>query len=138
MNFFKQLGDYMMLGARCQAQWELEMSNRIFGDRRRLFVLLLLMLPIVIGGIALADDLPDMLGGKSTYSPAFYSTTIFLASIGIGLMSKPCWKTVMSPLNFGTLFWPVLQAIPCSWKNSRKRWWKMAKLEIKRGSSKSG
>jgi len=87
MNFFKQLGNYMMLGARCQAQWELEMSNRIFGDRRRLFVLLLLMLPIVIGGIALADDLPAMLGGKSTYSPAFYSTTIFLASIGIGLMA---------------------------------------------------
>jgi len=28
-----------------------------------------------------------MLGGKSTYSPAFYSTTIFLASIGIGLMA---------------------------------------------------
>jgi uncharacterized membrane protein YfcA len=87
MNFFKQLGNYMMLGARCQAQWELEMSNRIFGDRRRLFVLLLLMLPVVIGGIALADDLPAMLGGKSTYSPAFYSTTIFLASIGIGLMA---------------------------------------------------
>jgi len=87
MNFFKQLGNYMMLGARCQAQWELEMSNRIFGDRRRLFVLLLLMLPIVIGGIALADDLPAMIGGKSTYSPAFYSTTIFLASIGIGLMA---------------------------------------------------
>jgi uncharacterized membrane protein YfcA len=87
MNFFKQLGNYMMLGARCQAQWELEVSNRIFGDRRRLFVLLLLMLPVVIGGIALADDLPAMLGGKSTYSPAFYSTTIFLASIGIGLMA---------------------------------------------------
>ena len=55
MNFFKQLGNYMMLGARCQAQWELEVSNRIFGDRRRLFVLLLLMVPVVIGGIAFAD-----------------------------------------------------------------------------------
>jgi len=76
-----------MTGARYHAQWELEVSNRIFGDRRRLFVLLLLMLPVVIGGIALADDLPAMLGGKSTYSPAFYSTTIFLASIGIGLMA---------------------------------------------------
>jgi hypothetical protein len=87
MQFFKQLGRYMMLGARHHAQWELEVSNRIFGDRRRLFVLLLLMLPIVIGGIALADDLPAMIGGKSTFSPAFYSTTIFLASIGIGLMA---------------------------------------------------
>jgi hypothetical protein len=41
----------------------------------------------VIGGIAFADDLPAMLGGKSSYSPAFYSTAIFLASIGIGLMA---------------------------------------------------
>jgi len=87
MKFFRELGRFMMAGARYHAQWELEVSNRIFGDRRRLFVLLLLMLPIVIGGIALADDLPAMLGGKSTYSPAFYSTTIFLASIGIGLMA---------------------------------------------------
>jgi uncharacterized membrane protein YfcA len=28
-----------------------------------------------------------MIGGKSSYSPAFYSTTIFLASIGIGVMA---------------------------------------------------
>jgi hypothetical protein len=76
-----------MAGARYHAQWELDVSNRIFGDRRRLFVLLLLLAPVVIGGIALADDLPAMLGGKSSYSPAFYSTMIFLASIGIGLMA---------------------------------------------------
>jgi uncharacterized membrane protein YfcA len=87
MNFLKQLGRFMMAGARYHAQWELEVSNRIFGSRRRLLVLLLLMLPIVIGGIALADDLPAMIGGKSTFSPAFYSNTIFLASIGIGLMA---------------------------------------------------
>jgi len=91
MNFFKQLGNYMMLGARCQAQWELEVSNRIFGDRRRLFVLLLLMVPAVLGGIAFADEvsgaLPNMIGGKSAYTPSFYSTLIFLASIGIGLMA---------------------------------------------------
>ena len=91
MNFFKQLGNYMMSGARCQAQWELEVSNRIFGDRRRLFVLLLLMVPAVLGGIAFADEvsgaLPNMIGGKSAYTPSFYSTLIFLASIGIGLMA---------------------------------------------------
>jgi hypothetical protein len=87
MKFLRQLGGFMMAGARYHAQWELDVSNRIFGDRRRLFVLLLLLAPVVIGGIALADDLPAMLGGKSSYSPAFYSTTIFLASIGIGLMA---------------------------------------------------
>ena len=81
MNFFKQLGNYMMLGARYQAQWELEVSNRIFGDRRRLFVLLLLMVPAVLGGIAFADEvsgaLPNMIGGKSAYTPSFYSTLHF-------------------------------------------------------------
>ncbi len=87
MKFFRQLGRFMMAGARYHAQWELDVSNRIFSDRRRLLVLLLLMLPAVIGGIAFADDLPAMLGGKSSYSPAFYSTAIFLASIGIGMMA---------------------------------------------------
>ena len=87
MRFFRLLGQGMMLGARAQAQWEIDVSNRVFGDRKRLIVLMLLMVPAVVGGIAFADDLPDMLGGKSSYSPAFYSTAIFLASIGIGLMA---------------------------------------------------
>ena len=91
MKFLRELGRFMMAGARYHAQWELEMSDRIFGDRRRLFVLLLLMVPAVLGGIAFADEvsgaLPNMIGGKSSYSPAFYSTSIFLASIGIGVMA---------------------------------------------------
>ena len=88
MKFLKLLGQGMMLGARAHAQWEIEVSNRVFGDRKRLLVLMLLMVPAVVGGIAFADDRPaDMLGGKSAYSPAFYSTTIFLASIGIGVMA---------------------------------------------------
>jgi uncharacterized membrane protein YfcA len=87
MKFLKQLGRGMMLGAQAHARWELDVSNRILGDRRRLFVLLLLMVPAAIGGIAFADGLPEMIGGKSSYSPAFYSTSIFLASIGIGLMA---------------------------------------------------
>jgi hypothetical protein len=87
MKFIKLLGQGMMFGARAHAQWEIDVSNRVFGSRKRLLVLMLLMVPAVAGGIALADDLPDMLGGKSSYSPAFYSTTIFLASIGIGLMA---------------------------------------------------
>jgi len=91
MNFFKQLGNYMMLGARCQAQWELEMSNRILGDRRRLLVLLLLTVPAALIGIAFADQagdaLPQLLGGKEAYSPAYYTTTIFVVSILVGLVA---------------------------------------------------
>jgi hypothetical protein len=87
MKLIRQLGRGMMLGAQAHARWELDVSNTIFGDRRRLLLLMLLMAPAVVGGIAFADDLPRMLGGKSSYSPAFYSTSIFLASIGIGLMA---------------------------------------------------
>ncbi|MBN2418943.1 MAG: sulfite exporter TauE/SafE family protein [Deltaproteobacteria bacterium] len=89
MNFFRQLGRFMMMGARAHARWEIDVSGRILADRKRLFILLLLTIPCVLGGIAFADQinnaLPDLLGGKKAYSPAFYSTGIFIASILIGL-----------------------------------------------------
>ncbi|MDF1614303.1 sulfite exporter TauE/SafE family protein [Desulfurivibrio dismutans] len=89
MSAFKQVGQFMMAGARAHAQWEKSMSDRILGDRRRLLLLGLLLLPIILGGVAWADELmaslPDILGGKMAYSPAFYTPTIFFASIGVGL-----------------------------------------------------
>jgi hypothetical protein len=89
MNGWKQLGQIMMAGARAHAKWEKEMSDRILGDRRRLAVLGLLLLPIILGGVAYADQLtavlPGVLGGKTAYSPAFYTPTIFFASIGVGI-----------------------------------------------------
>jgi uncharacterized protein len=91
MKFLKLLGQGMLLGARAHAQWEIDVSNRVFSDRKRLIVLMLLMVPAVVGGIAFADQvsdsLPAMIGGKSAYSPSFYSTLIFVASIGIGVMA---------------------------------------------------
>jgi uncharacterized protein len=91
MKFLKQLGNYMMLGARYQAQWELEVSNRILGDRRRLLVLLLLTVPAALIGIAFADQagdaLPKLLGGKEAYSPAYYTTAIFVVSILVGVVA---------------------------------------------------
>jgi len=89
MSFFKQWGQFMMMGARAHARWEINVSNTIINDRRRLVILGLLMIPIIIGGIAFAeqisDTLPDVLGGKKAYSPAYYSTGIFIISILIGL-----------------------------------------------------
>jgi uncharacterized membrane protein YfcA len=91
MNFLKLLGEGMLLGARAHAQWEIDVSNRVFGDRRRLLLLMLFVLPAVVGGFAFADQigdsLPGMIGGKTAYSPSFYSTLIFVASIGIGVMA---------------------------------------------------
>jgi len=89
MNFFRQWGEFMMMGARAHAKWELEMSNNILHDKKRMFILGLLTIPIILGGIAFAEQigsaLPELLGGKKAYSPAFYSTGIFIVSILIGL-----------------------------------------------------
>ena len=89
MNFLKQWGQFMMMGARAHARWEIGVSNTIFSDKKRLLILGLLVVPIILGGIAFADQiggaLPKLLGGKKAYSPAFYSTGIFVVSILIGL-----------------------------------------------------
>jgi len=89
MSFFSQLGNFMMMGARAHAKWELDVSKTILGDKKRMAILGLLTIPVILGGIAFADQiggaLPDLLGGKKAYSPAFYSTGIFIVSILIGL-----------------------------------------------------
>ena len=89
MNFFKQWGNFMMEGAKAHARWEIQMSANILGDRKRVLILLMLLVPIILGGIVFAEQIasgiPDILGGKKAYSPAFYSTGIFIVSILIGL-----------------------------------------------------
>ncbi len=78
-----------MSGARAMAVWEIDNANTIVRDRKRLVILGLLIVPIIIGGIAFADQiggsLPDLLGGKKAYSPAFYNSFIFAVSIAIGM-----------------------------------------------------
>ena len=89
MNFLRQWGRFMMLGAQAHARWEIRTSKTILGDRRRIFILCLLILPILVGSIAFAapvsDVLPEVLGGKKAYSPAYFTPGIFIASILIGL-----------------------------------------------------
>ena len=89
MNFLKQWGQFMMMGARAHARWEIGVSNTIFRDKKRLLILGLLTIPAILGGIAFADQisgaLPQLLGGKKAYGPAFYSTGIFVISIFVGV-----------------------------------------------------
>ena len=89
MGLVRRCGQYVVAASRAHAKWELDVSRRILGSRKRLAVLGLLILPILICGIAyaepIAERLPDILGGKKAYSPAFYSMGIFVASILIGL-----------------------------------------------------
>lgn len=79
----------MMAGARAHAKWEIDISNTIVHDRKRLVILALLIIPIIMGGFAIAGDpnssIPTFLGGKNAYSPAYFTPTIFIASILIGL-----------------------------------------------------
>ena len=65
------------------------MSRTILGSKKRLAILGLFSIPILLGGYAFADQiavaLPNFIGDKTAYSPAFYSTGIFVASILIGI-----------------------------------------------------
>jgi len=59
MSFFKHLGNFMMMGARAHAKWELNVSNTILGDRKRLIILGLLTIPVILGTIAFADQVGE-------------------------------------------------------------------------------
>jgi uncharacterized membrane protein YfcA len=89
MNFFREWGQFMMMGARALAKWEVDNSNTILRERKRLIILGLLIVPVIVGGIAFADQvgeaMPEFLGGKKAYSPAYYGTFIFFVSIAIGM-----------------------------------------------------
>ncbi|MFV0437536.1 MAG: sulfite exporter TauE/SafE family protein [Desulfopila sp.] len=89
MNGWKQLYQMMVDGSRAHARWELEMSTNIMRSRKRLTVLLLLLLPILLGGMAIAagdgPGLPSVIGGKSAYMPSHYTTLIFFASVFVGV-----------------------------------------------------
>jgi uncharacterized membrane protein YfcA len=91
MSWPRQFYEGMMAGARNYAQWDIATSKRILGDRRRMMVLGLLLLPIALIGVSFAEEmgtaLPAMLGGKQAYGPAHYTTTIFLASIAVGVVA---------------------------------------------------
>lgn len=78
----RKLYEFLMAASRAHAQWDMEISTNIIKNKK--MMLLLLLLPIL--GVALVEAVP-MLGGKTAYAPAFYTTNIFLVSIAIGLFA---------------------------------------------------
>ena len=46
MNHFKLLGRYMMAAAEAHARWEIDVARTILGDKKRLIILGLLIVPI--------------------------------------------------------------------------------------------
>jgi uncharacterized membrane protein YfcA len=79
----------MLTGANALAQWEIANAASILHSRKRLAILFLLLVPVILGGLAFADDissaLPALVGGKEAYCPAFYSASIFIVSILVGM-----------------------------------------------------
>jgi uncharacterized membrane protein YfcA len=84
MKFGNKLFTMMQAAAQAQARWEIESSRDILQNRKKLLLLLAFFLPI-IGVIGVAWAAPDVLGGKEAYAPAFYSSSVLLVSILIGL-----------------------------------------------------
>jgi uncharacterized membrane protein YfcA len=74
--------EFMKAASIAHAKWDYEVSMSIIKNRKKLLVLFILLLPILAISILQAADL---IGGKTAYGPAHYSTTIFIVSIAIGL-----------------------------------------------------
>jgi uncharacterized membrane protein YfcA len=72
----------MKQASMAHAKWDYEVSMSILQNKKRLWLLFFMVLPILFISFA---DAGSMLGGKTAYAPAFYSTTIFMVSIAIGL-----------------------------------------------------
>ncbi len=75
MSFFNQWGRFMMAGAGYMARWEIDNAKAIMGSKKLRMLLGLMLIPVILGGIAFADDiapvLPDLLGGKKLIARLF-------------------------------------------------------------------
>jgi uncharacterized membrane protein YfcA len=71
-----------MAASVAHAKWDYEVSMSIIKNRKKLLWLLALVTPILaISALSAAD----LIGSKTAYAPAHYTTTIFLVSIAVGL-----------------------------------------------------
>ncbi len=82
MNVARKVFEFLKLSSQAHARWDYEVSMSILKNRKKMWILIVALLPILVIMFAEAGD---MIGGKTAYAPAFYSTNIFLVSIAIGL-----------------------------------------------------
>lgn len=85
MEMVKELGKMLVLAGVAHARWEKEISDNIFRSKRRSFLVAAMGGAALLLSLALASDLPRMLGGKEAYTPSFYTPTTFFVSAIIGL-----------------------------------------------------
>ncbi|MDP3427876.1 MAG: sulfite exporter TauE/SafE family protein [Humidesulfovibrio sp.] len=82
MGFGRDVFEFLKQASIAHAKWDIEMSLSIVRSKKKLAILGLLVLPILLINFAFAAD---MIGGKTAYAPAFYTTQIFVVSIFVGL-----------------------------------------------------
>jgi len=82
MGFGRQTYEFLKAASIAHAKWDYEVSMSIIKNRKKLLILLVLTLPILAVSLSTAAD---MIGGKTAYAPAHYTTTIFVVSIAVGL-----------------------------------------------------
>jgi uncharacterized membrane protein YfcA len=80
----RQFFNMMKMAAEAHARWEIETSTDILRNRKKLLILLALSLPM-LGFVGYSWAAGDLIGGKEAYAPAFYSISIFLVTIVIGM-----------------------------------------------------
>jgi uncharacterized membrane protein YfcA len=82
MSIFRSVFEFLKQGSIAHAKWDYEVSMSIVKNRKKMLILFVALLPIIAVTFLEAND---MIGSKTAYAPAFYSTGIFLVSILIGL-----------------------------------------------------
>lgn len=82
MNVGRQVFEFLKAGAIAHAKWDYEVSMSIVKNRKKMLIILSMLLPIF--AVAICEG-AGILGGKTAYAPAHYTTFIFLVSIAIGL-----------------------------------------------------
>jgi uncharacterized membrane protein YfcA len=82
MSIGRRVFEFLKMASMEHARWDYEVSMSILKNRKKMLVLLAAIVPILAVSLLEAGD---MIGSKTAYAPAFYSTNIFLVSIAIGL-----------------------------------------------------
>ena len=82
MNVGREVFEFLKAGAVAHAKWDYEVSMSILKNRKKMLIILSMLLPIF--AVAICEG-AGILGGKTAYAPAHYTTMIFLVSIAIGL-----------------------------------------------------
>jgi uncharacterized membrane protein YfcA len=85
MNGVRQIYEFLKASVIAEAEWDIEASTSIMRSRRKILFLLLLCAPIL--SLATVHAAPLVLGSGEAYGPSYYSGTLFLASIAIGMVA---------------------------------------------------